>query len=86
MVVGDDALVRIERHVRGPVLRSGAALYDEARRTFNGMIDRHPAVIVRPEGADDVAAAIRWPRSSGCPSPFAAAATALPAIPSRMTR
>lgn len=67
MVVDEGALTQLEGRVRGPVLRPGAALYDEARRTFNGMIDRHPAAIVRPRDAADVAAAIVWARGLGLP-------------------
>jgi FAD/FMN-containing dehydrogenase len=36
------------------------AAYDSARITFNGMIDRRPALITRPLDADDVVAAVAY--------------------------
>jgi FAD binding domain/Berberine and berberine like len=47
---------------RGALLRPGEEGYDEARRIWNGEIDRRPALIARCAGADDVAAAIRFAR------------------------
>jgi FAD/FMN-containing dehydrogenase len=47
---------------RGALLRPGEEGYDEARRVWNGAIDRRPALIARCAGADDVAEAIRFAR------------------------
>jgi FAD/FMN-containing dehydrogenase len=47
---------------RGALLRPGEEGYDEARRVWNGAIDRRPALIARCAGADDVATAVRFAR------------------------
>jgi FAD/FMN-containing dehydrogenase len=43
---------------RGQLLHPDDDGYDEARKVFNGMIDRSPALIARCAGADDVAAVV----------------------------
>lgn len=48
---------------RGQVLQPGDAGYDEARKVWNGSIDRRPAVIARCTGAADVISAVRFARS-----------------------
>jgi FAD/FMN-containing dehydrogenase len=39
--------------------------YDAARAVWNGMIDRRPAIVVRPTGVADVLAALRFAREQG---------------------
>lgn len=51
--------------LRGPLLLPGDAGYDAARGVWNGMIDRHPAMIACCLGAADVAAAIGFARAHG---------------------
>jgi FAD/FMN-containing dehydrogenase len=48
--------------LRGQLVQPGNAGYDEARRVWNGMIDRRPALIARCAGAGDVMAAVRFAR------------------------
>ncbi len=48
--------------MRGPVLTPDAAGYDEARKVWNGMIDRRPGVLVRCAGAVDVMHCVRFAR------------------------
>ncbi|UUY05605.1 FAD-binding oxidoreductase [Svornostia abyssi] len=54
----DPAVLR--EHLTGEVITPDHPEYDDARRVWNGMIDRHPAVIARCADADDVAAAVRF--------------------------
>ena len=53
--------------IRGEVLSPEDPGYDAARAVWNAMIDRHPALIVRPTDAADVATAVAFARTSGLP-------------------
>ena len=68
--------------LRGLLLRSGDGGYDAARRVWNGMIDRRPALIARCAGPADVIATVRFAREHGCCWRSKAAGTTLPATPS----
>jgi FAD/FMN-containing dehydrogenase len=46
----------------GQVVRPSDPGYDAARVVWNGMIDRYPALIVRPTTSEDVSVAIRFAR------------------------
>jgi len=50
--------------VRGAILEPGDAGYDAARKVYNGMIDRRPALIVRCVDVADVIAAVNYARSN----------------------
>ena len=51
----------------GELVHPDDAAYDETRSVFNGMIDRHPALIARCTSADDVATAINFAREQDLP-------------------
>jgi FAD/FMN-containing dehydrogenase len=61
---GADALAA---RLKGELLRPADAGYEEARKTWNGMIDRRPELIARCDGAEDVAAAVSFAREAGLP-------------------
>src|SRR3712207_3098072 len=65
-VVLDDAVVeRFEAELRGELIRPGDEGYEEARKLWNGMIDRRPALIVRVADEADVVAAVSFAREHG---------------------
>lgn len=51
--------------VRGDVIAPEDAGFDAARRVHNGMIDKRPAVIVRPVNAGDVRTTVNYARDAG---------------------
>jgi len=53
--------------VEGDVIAPGDAGFEDARTIWNAMIDRRPAVVVRPRGADDVVEAIAFAREHDLP-------------------
>jgi FAD/FMN-containing dehydrogenase len=59
------AVEKLAGALRGPLLRPGEEGYDPARRVWNGMIDRRPALIARCAGPADVIAAVRFAREHG---------------------
>jgi FAD/FMN-containing dehydrogenase len=55
-------LSRFREAFAGEVISPGDAGYDDARRVWNAMIDKRPAVVARPARVADVAAAVRFGR------------------------
>ena len=49
----------------GPVVLSGDPGYDSARKIWNGMHDKHPALIARCASTDDVVQAVNFARDHG---------------------
>ena len=62
-IVEDAAVKELKNSLRGPLLSPSEGSYDEARKVWNGMIDRRPALIARCAGVADVIAAVRFARA-----------------------
>src|SRR3954469_17312096 len=58
------AVQRLKSRLRGELLRPGDSGYDEARRVWNGMIDRYPALISRSAGVEDVINCVNFVREN----------------------
>jgi FAD/FMN-containing dehydrogenase len=58
-----ETLDELERSLEGAVVAPAEAEYDAARRCFNALVDRRPAVIARCVGAGDVATAFDFARA-----------------------
>jgi len=52
--------IPLAAHLDGELITPDHAAYESARRVWNGMIDKRPALIARCAGADDVAIAVRF--------------------------
>ncbi len=60
-------LESLTAQVRGEVITPGHAGYDDARRVYNAMIDRRPALVVRCQTVADVIACVNFARQQGLP-------------------
>ncbi|HEY7721082.1 MAG TPA: FAD-binding oxidoreductase [Pedococcus sp.] len=57
----------LRESVRGQVISPDDEEYDVARRVYNAMIDRRPAVVVRPANTGDVMSTVRFAQENGLP-------------------
>lgn len=63
----DEALTRIAEQLRGEIIRPDDPGYDAARKLYNGMIDKRPAMIACCTNVADVIAAVNFARDNGLP-------------------
>jgi len=59
------AIDELRAQARGDVISSEDERYEDARKVYNAMIDRRPAVVVRAANAGDVIAAVNFARENG---------------------
>jgi FAD/FMN-containing dehydrogenase len=64
MIVDDASIQELRERLGGRVFLPGDEDYDDARKVFNAMIDRRPALIVRCAGVEDVMAAVDFAREA----------------------
>ena len=61
----DATLEQLRSSIGGELITPEDGAYEESRKVWNGMIDAHPALIVRCSSTDDVAAAVNFGREHG---------------------
>lgn len=59
--------IELDTGFQGELIRPGEPGYDTGRAVYNGMVDRRPALVVRPAGAADVVDAVNAARRAGLP-------------------
>ncbi len=74
----DRAVGAFRSAMRGEVLRPDNAGYDDARKVWNAMVDKRPALIARCTCAEDVAAAVHSGVTTSCSFRSAAVVTTWP--------
>jgi FAD/FMN-containing dehydrogenase len=62
--IDDAALEAFKASLRGELLRPGDSGYDDARKVWNGMIDKRPALIARCTGVADIIDAVNFARTN----------------------
>ena len=62
-VIEGTTVETLKTSLRGELLRAGDAAYDEARKVWNGMIDKRPGLIARCTGVADVISAVDFART-----------------------
>lgn len=61
-VLDEATIQEFKVSLRGELIRPGDEVYDTARKIWNGMIDKHPALIARCTGVADVISAVNFAR------------------------
>jgi hypothetical protein len=62
-ILKESVFQNLKARLRGALLRPGEAGYDEARKIWNGMIDRRPALIACCHGVADVIKSLNFART-----------------------
>jgi FAD/FMN-containing dehydrogenase len=62
--LGEAVVERFGSGLRGGLLRPGDSAYEEARKIWNGLIDKRPALIARCAGVGDVIDSVNFAREN----------------------
>ena len=63
-MLSEQAIVEFGAQLRGELIQPGDSNYDEARKVYNGMIDKRPALIAQCVDAADVISAVNFGRDN----------------------
>lgn len=62
--IDEEIIRKFKDSLRGELIQPSDANYDEARKVWNGMIDKHPALIARCSGVVDIINAVNFARAN----------------------
>jgi hypothetical protein len=65
-VLSSAVIDKLGSNLRGDLIASGDQDYDAARKVWNGMVDKRPALIARCAEAADVVSCVRFARGARC--------------------
>ena len=77
----EDTIRKFKESLRGELILSDDAGYDDARSIWNAMIDRRPALIARCLGVADVVTCVNFAREHDLTCPSKAAVTTSQDLP-----
>ena len=60
-----ESIAQFRAQLRGELIEPGDPSYEDARKVYNGMIDKKPRLIAKCVDVADVIAAVKFGRSSG---------------------
>ena len=63
-LVSEVAVDKLRQSMRGELITPDHPSYDEARKVWNGDIDRRPAAVIRCKSVEDVKEAVAFGRSN----------------------
>ena len=55
-----EAIAALRTKIRGDIIQPSDPMYEQARKVYNAMIDKHPALIIRVVDVADVSSAIEF--------------------------
>jgi FAD/FMN-containing dehydrogenase len=58
--IKQEAIAALRMKIRGDLIQPSDPQYETARKVYNAMIDKHPALIIRPVDAADVSSAVTF--------------------------
>src|SRR5437868_9475249 len=64
-MVNQEAVTQFRGQLRGELIQPGDPGYENARKVYNGMIDKKPRLIAKCVDAADVIASVKFGRASG---------------------
>src|SRR5260221_10618805 len=56
-------IAQLKQTIRGELVVPGDPSYEQARRVWNGMVDKRPAALIYCASSDDVVASVNFARS-----------------------